>query len=67
MGSQPADYNMLMNDLGDFLIYKRKLYVLRILSETILQECYDAYIRDNLGVILLAKDNLQYMRVLQEL
>ena len=67
MASQPADYNMLMNDLGDFLMYKRKLYVPRTLSETILQECHDAYIRDNLGAILLARDNLQYMRVLQEL
>ena len=38
-----ADYNMLKNDLGDFLMYKRKLYIPWSLIKTILWECHDAH------------------------
>ena len=39
---QHADYNVLTNDLGDFLTYKGKLYVPRSLTKTILREYHDA-------------------------
>ena len=38
---QNTNYNVLMNDLGDFLMYKRKLYVPQSLTKTILREYHD--------------------------
>ena len=38
---QHANYNVLKNDLGDFLMYKRKLYVPQSLTKMILRECHD--------------------------
>ena len=40
---QHADYNVLTNDLGDFLMYKGKLYVLQSLTKMILREYHDAH------------------------
>ena len=39
--SQHADYNVLINDLGDFLMYKAGLYIPQNLTKTILQEYHD--------------------------
>ena len=39
---QHADYNMLTNDLSDFLIYRVKFQVPWSLAKTILQEYHDA-------------------------
>ena len=72
--SQHADYNVLINDLGDFLMYKAGLYIPQNLTKTILQEYHDVWsfhpdknTRKDLRVILLATDSSQYMGILQEL
>ena len=39
--SQHTDYNVLTNDLGDFLTYKGELYVLRSFMKMILREYHD--------------------------
>ena len=38
-----TDYNVLTNDLGDFLMYKEKLYILQSLTKTILREYHNAH------------------------
>ena len=43
MCSQHADYNVLINDLGDFLTYKGKLYIPWNLTKIILQEYYNTH------------------------
>ena len=40
---QNTDYNVLMDDFGDVLMYKEKLYILQSLKETILQEYHDVH------------------------
>ena len=40
---QHANYNVLKNDLGDFLTYKGKLYVPQSLTKMILREYHDVH------------------------
>ena len=43
MHGHHADYNVLTNNLGDFMMYKGKLYVPQSLTKIILQEYHDVH------------------------
>ena len=58
MHSQYTDYNVLTNDLGDFLRNKRKLYIPLSLTKTILQEYHN--IHGHFGQICMQEKILEH-------